>query len=112
MDNPIQKSDTVIHFPSKRGNPPAIDTGNLASSIRINPARTIGKNYQASVSTDVEYAESLDNPKLKNRPFMRKGSRPYEATVDYARRIMNQISIRKQFRPIKVSRSKKGVVLR
>ena len=106
-----EKNDGKIHIASSEGNPPAIDTGRLASSVRISPATGFsGKVMSAKVSTNVEYAERLEL--YMNRPFMSKESQAYVYTVFFAKKIQSQISIKSQFRPVKVRSTKKGISIK
>lgn len=54
-----------FHRASRRGQPPARDTGQLINSIR---ARRSGM-MRTTVAAGVRYAEILDDPKRLDRPF-------------------------------------------
>lgn len=54
-----------FHRASRRGQPPAIDTGRLINSIRTIKLAQL----RVRIATSVEYAAVLDDPKGLNRPF-------------------------------------------
>ena len=105
-----EKNDGSIHIASSEGNPPAIDTGRLVSSIKLTPAKLSSRRMEAKVSTNVEYAERLEL--YMNRPFMSKESQAYVYAVFFAKKIQKQISIKSQFRPVKVTKTKKGISIK
>lgn len=109
-DDPVIRGG-VEHFPSEPGNPPAIDTGTLANSIKVKPANKLQNNrFSATIETAVEYARLLEE--FKNRPFMGKGSIGYTKSSIFAKKIQNQISIKSQFRPVKVMNYKSGIKIK
>jgi len=57
--------------PSKAGNPPAVDTGNLRRSIQINQDTASG---DVEVGTNVEYARYLEygTSKMAARPWLNR----------------------------------------
>jgi hypothetical protein len=56
-----------IHRASRKGQPPAVDTGGLIGSIR---AKKTGE-MKSTVTAGKAYAEPLDDPKELDRPFFR-----------------------------------------
>lgn len=70
---------------SQRGSPPAIDSGNLVSSIQY---KHIGMG-EGKVFTNTEYAERLEL--RMDRPFMSKFSVPYQNTMRLALSTVNTI---------------------
>tara|TARA_Y100000004_G_scaffold54130_2_gene60290 strand:- start:6298 stop:6783 length:486 start_codon:yes stop_codon:yes gene_type:complete len=109
-DDPVRRGG-VEHFPSLEGNPPAIDTGRLASSIKVKPANKLQNNrFSATIETPIEYAKFLEEK--RNRPFMKKGSIGYNKASDFAKKIQKQISISSSFRPVKVMNYKTGIKIK
>ena len=80
------------HTASVRGNPPAIDTGNLSNSFFVMPSSPA--RLQSSLKTNVHYAKYLEDRTGLNRPFMSKRSKPFQSTVKYANDIAKQISLK------------------
>ena len=78
------------HIASSEGNPPAIDTGRLVSSILVSNATGMGDRPVAKVKTNVEYAYTLDKGKL-NRPFMSDRSTAYQKARLFSQKIMKNI---------------------
>ncbi len=56
-----------FHRASARGQPPAVDSGKLLRSIRVQPGQ---KPLQLKIIVGVSYAKRLDDPKGLNRPFV------------------------------------------
>ncbi len=79
-----------IHIASSEGNPPAIDTGRLVSSILVSNATGLGAVPVAKVKTNVEYAYTLDKGNL-NRPFMSKNSTAYQKARLFSQKIMKNM---------------------
>lgn len=73
------KADTkssVVHYPSVPGFAPAIDTGRLINSLRVDFAKNNKRDPVAVVATPVDYAVPLEYGRRENRrktrrPFMR-----------------------------------------
>jgi hypothetical protein len=66
----------VVHFPSMPGFAPAIDTGRLINSLRVDFAKNNKADPVARVATPVDYAVPLEYGRRENRqktrrPFMR-----------------------------------------
>ena len=78
------------HIASSEGNPPAIDTGRLVSSIQIKPSspsiKPVGK-----VFTNVEYSQLLEL--YKDRPFMGKKSKAYQQAKAFSRKMAKDIKV-------------------
>jgi len=79
------------HTASSAGNPPAIDTGRLVSSITMRPATAFGKTPTAKVSTNVEYSQYLEL--VYNRPFMSKESKAYKQAKAFSRKMAKDIKV-------------------
>ena len=87
-----------MHYPSKAGNPPAIDTGRLINSIHVMRALPFknGDEHSASVQTNVFYAKGLEEGIFHEaRPFMGEASKAFKNTEQYADRIASDISIKR-----------------
>lgn len=85
-----------MHYPSKVGNPPAIDTGRLVNSIHVTRAMPFknGDTHSSSVSTNVWYARKLEEGVgVGARPFMGEESQAFQNTEKYAEGIASDISI-------------------
>ena len=98
-----------MHYPSKAGHPPAIDTGRLINSIHVMRAMPFrsGDEHSASVYTNVSYAEELEEGTFfEARPFMGEESQAYKNTEQYAKKIASDISISSSL-PKPVKRGKK-----
>lgn len=89
--NTYTKKDGKKHIASLEGNPPAIDTGRLVSSITVRPATAFGKTPTAKVSTNVEYSQYLEM--VYNRPFMSKESKAFNKTRIFANKIAKTIMV-------------------
>ncbi len=89
--NTYTKKDGKKHIASSEGNPPAIDTGRLVSSITVRPATAFGKTPTAKVSTNVEYSQYLEI--VYNRPFMSKESKAFNKTRIFANKIAKTIMV-------------------
>jgi hypothetical protein len=89
--NTYTKKDGKKHIASSEGNPPAIDTGRLVSSITVRPATAFGKTPTAKVSTNVEYSQYLEM--VYNRPFMSKESKAFNKTRIFANKIAKTIMV-------------------
>jgi len=78
------------HTASSAGNPPAIDTGRLVSSIQTKPSspsiKPVGK-----VFTNVEYAQMLEL--YMDRAFMGKESKAYKQAKEFSRKIAKDIKV-------------------
>ena len=85
------KRGNKTHIASSEGNPPAIDTGRLVSSITVRPATAFGKTPTAKVSTNVEYSQYLEI--VYNRPFMSKESKAFNKTRIFANKIAKTIMV-------------------
>lgn len=78
-----RRGKNVTHRASSPGQPPAVDTGRLRSSITYEIG-TQGRVLVARVGTNVEYAKHLElgTSRMRPRPFLRpalakvKGTRP------------------------------------
>ena len=87
-----------MHYPSKAGYPPAIDTGRLINSIHVMRAMPFrnGDKHSASVQTNVFYAKGLEEGIFHEaRPFMGSASVAYKNTEQYAEAIASDISIKR-----------------
>ena len=85
-----------MHYPSKVGSPPAIDTGRLVNSIHVMRAMPFknGDTHSSSVSTNVWYARKLEEGVgVGARPFMGEESQAFQNTEKYAESIASDISI-------------------
>jgi HK97 gp10 family phage protein len=62
-----------VHQASAPGEPPAVDTGRLRSSIGHDETQILGETISVRVGTNVDYATPLEygSYKVKPRPFMR-----------------------------------------
>ena len=89
---PRGKKGKKTHIASSEGNPPAIDTGRLSSSITVRPATAFGKTPTAKVSTNVEYSQYLEM--VYNRPFMSKDSKAFNLARIYANKIAKTIMVK------------------
>ena len=89
--NTYTKKDGKKHIASSEGNPPAINTGRLVSSITVRPATAFGKTPTAKVSTNVEYSQYLEI--VYNRPFMSKESKAFNKTRIFANKIAKTIMV-------------------
>ena len=89
--NTYTKKDGKKHIASSEGNPPAIDTVRLVSSITVRPATAFGKTPTAKVSTNVEYSQYLEI--VYNRPFMSKESKALNKTRIFANKIAKTIMV-------------------
>ena len=79
------------HITSSAPNPPAVDSGILWGSIKVNPA---GKTRKfSSVSTDIDYGARLQL--IYQRNFMGKNSPARNDALAFANRIGKDIKIRK-----------------
>lgn len=85
------KRGKKTHIASSVGNPPAIDSGRLVSSIAVSPATAFGKNPIAKVKTNVEYSEKLEL--VMDRPFMGRDSKAYNLTRIFANKIAKTILV-------------------
>jgi hypothetical protein len=56
-----------IHRASKKGQPPAVDTGGLINAIRASKTGEM----KSTVTAGKAYAETLDDPKKLDRPFFK-----------------------------------------
>ena len=78
------------HVSSSAGNPPAIDTTRLVSSIQIKPSspsiKPVGK-----VFTNVEYSQMLEL--FMDRPFMGKESKAYKQAKAFSRKMAKDIKV-------------------
>ena len=78
------------HTASSEGNPPAIDTGRLVSSIQIKPStpsiKPVGK-----VFTNVEYSQMLEL--YMGRPFMGKESKAYQQAKAFSKKMSKDIKV-------------------
>jgi hypothetical protein len=85
------KKGGKTHVASSAGNPPAIDTSRLVSSIQIKPStptiKPVGK-----VFTNVEYSQLLEL--YKDRPFMGKESRAYQQAKEFSKKMAKDIKVR------------------
>jgi hypothetical protein len=62
-----------IHIASSRGNAPAPETGNLLRSIRKDRyKRGEDSFFVVGVGSEAPYAQELEDPKIHNRPIIRK----------------------------------------
>ena len=86
------KRGKKTHTASSEGNPPAIDTGRLVSSITMRPATAFGKTPTAKVSTNVEYSQYLEL--VYNRPFMSKESKAFDKARIFANKIAKTIMVK------------------
>ena len=79
------------HTASSAGNPPAIDTGRLVSSIQIKPStpsiKPVGK-----VFTNVEYSQMLEL--YMDRPFMGKESKAYQQAKAFSNTMSKDIKVK------------------
>tara|TARA_R110001592_G_scaffold86362_3_gene254817 strand:+ start:6954 stop:7427 length:474 start_codon:yes stop_codon:yes gene_type:complete len=91
------------HVASSSGNPPAIDTGRLINSITTRLA-TAGNQPTATVMSNMDYSARLEL--VLDRPFMGDESIAYNKARIFANKIAKQVSIDKQFKPIKVAPAK------
>ena len=91
------------HVASSAGNPPAIDTGRLINSITTRLA-TAGNQPTATVMSNMDYSARLEL--VLDRPFMGDESIAYNKARIFANKIAKQVSIDKQFKPIKVAPAK------
>ena len=91
------------HVASSAGNPPAIDTGRLINSITTRLA-TAGNQPTATVMSNMDYSARLEL--VLDRPFKGDESIAYNKARIFANKIAKQVSIDKQFKPIKVSPAK------
>jgi len=89
--NTYTKKGGKKHVASSEGNPPAIDTGRLVSSITMRPATAFGKTPTAKVSTNVEYSQYLEL--VYNRPFMSKESKAYKQAKAFSRKMAKDIKV-------------------
>jgi len=86
------------HEASLPDNPPAIDTGRLVSSISLHRAMPYMAKKEATVFTDVKYANILEQSFAKGglqRYFMGKESRAFKQAEQYANAKYKDISIGK-----------------
>tara|TARA_Y100000004_G_scaffold75428_1_gene84853 strand:+ start:482 stop:907 length:426 start_codon:yes stop_codon:yes gene_type:complete len=90
--NTYTKKGGKKHVASSEGNPPAIDTGRLVSSITMRPATAFSKTPTAKVSTNVEYSQYLEL--VYNRPFMSKESKAFNKTRVFANKIAKTIMVK------------------
>ena len=78
------------HIASSAGNPPAIDTGRLVSSIQTKPSspsiKPVGK-----VFTNVEYSQMLEL--YMDRAFMGKESKAYKQAKAFSRKMAKDIKV-------------------
>ena len=78
------------HTASSAGNPPAIDTGRLVSSIQTKPSspsiKPVGK-----VFTNVEYSQMLEL--YMDRAFIGKESKAYKQAKAFSRKIAKDIKV-------------------
>ena len=78
------------HIASSAGNPPAIDTGRLVSSIQTKPSspsiKPVGK-----VFTNVEYSQMLEL--YMDRAFMGKESKAYKQAKAFSRKMTKDIKV-------------------
>ena len=78
------------HTASSAGNPPAIDTGRLVSSIQTKPSspsiKPVGK-----VFTNVEYSQMLEL--YMDRAFMGKESKAYKQAKAFSRKMAKDIKV-------------------
>jgi hypothetical protein len=78
------------HTASSTGNPPAIDTGRLVSSIQTKPSspsiKPVGK-----VFTNVEYSQMLEL--YMDRAFMGKESKAYKQAKAFSRKMAKDIKV-------------------
>ena len=91
------------HVASSQGNPPAIDTGRLINSITTKLA-TASNQPSATVISNMDYSARLEL--VLDRPFMGNESIAYNKARIFANKIAKQVSIDKQFKPIKVAPAK------
>ena len=91
------------HIASSAGNPPAIDTGRLINAITTKLA-TAGDNPFAQVWSNMDYSARLEL--VMDRPFMGSESLAYDKARVFANKIVKQVSIDKQFKPIKVGKAR------
>ena len=85
-----------MHYPSKVGNPPAIDTGRLVNSIHVTRAMPFknGDTHSSSVSTNVWYARKLEEGVgVGARPFMGEESQAFKDTKQFANKKFKDISL-------------------
>jgi len=68
----VYRRGSKIHRASAPGEPPAVDTGRLRSSI-THQVKAEGKKVIGRIGTNVEYARSLEfgTNKMAARPFLR-----------------------------------------
>ena len=85
------KRGKKTHIASSAGNPPAIDSTRLVSSIAVSPATGFGKIPTAKVKTNVEYAERLEL--IMDRAFMGRDSKAYNLTRIFANKIAKTIMV-------------------
>ena len=79
------------HQASVKGNPPAVNTGNLVNSFFVKPASPT--NHMASLETNVSYAGRLEDESGLDRPFMSQRSLPFKNTKQFANKIAKDISL-------------------
>lgn len=91
------------HVASSAGNPPAIDTGRLINAITTKLA-TAGNQPTAQVWSNMDYSARLEL--VLDRPFMGDESIAYNKARIFANKIVKQVSIDKQFKPIKVAKAR------
>ena len=79
------------HIASSAGNPPAMDTSRLVSSIQIKPStpsiKPVGK-----VFTNVEYSQMLEL--YMDRPFMGKESKAYQQAKAFSKKMSKDIKVK------------------
>ncbi len=91
------------HVASSEGNQTAIETGSLINSITTKLA-TASNKPSATVISNMDYSARLEL--VLDRPFMGDESIAYNKARIFANKIAKQVSIDKQFKPIKVAPAK------